>query len=193
MRTTLVVLVTLGLAWIGYVVWPLHDLFQLARAIERADVAEVRRHVDFPRVTHSLAQQIVEAYLQRTGTRAGPLLPGAVASIADPIVAKLTSPDALTELLRDGWPRDVLPERPSDALGVSVDGLGTAWQVFVASEYGIGRYEVPVPVAQPPERAFLLQLRLVRWRWRLSGVRLPERVRFGLADELIKLTRPPTQ
>jgi len=188
MRTTLLVLVTLALALIGYVLWPLRDLYQLTRAIERTDVAEVRRHVDVPRVTHSLTQQIVEAYLQRTGTRAGPLL---VASIADPIVAKLTSPEALTELLRDGWPRTVLPERPSDALGISVDGLGTVWQMFVASEYGIARYEVPVPIAQPPERTFRLQLRLVRWRWRLSAVGLPERVRFGLAEELIKLTRPP--
>src|SRR5215470_4765114 len=138
MRTTILVLVTLVLAWVGYIVWPPHDLFQLVRAIERSDVAEVRRHVDFPRVSHSLTQQIVEAYLQRTGSRAGPLL---ASSIADPIVAKLTTPEALTELLRDGWPRTVLPERPSDAVGISVDGLGTIWQVFVASEYGIARYE----------------------------------------------------
>ena len=108
-------------------------------------------------------------------------------------MAKLTSPEALAELLRDGWPRAVLPERPSDALGISIDSLGTVWQLFVASDYGIGRYEVPVPIAQPPERTFRVQLRLVRWRWRLSAVGLPERIRFALADELIKLTKPPTQ
>src|SRR5262245_41104280 len=82
---TFAVLVTLALLWTGYVVWPLYQLFQLARAIERADVAEVTRRVDFPRVGRALTQQIIEAYLQRTGARAGPIA-GAAASIADPLV-----------------------------------------------------------------------------------------------------------
>jgi len=56
----------------------------------------------------------------------------------------------------------------------------------MAAEYGIGRYEVTVPVGAPPERAFMLQFRLAQWRWQLAAVRVPEPIRLLLADELIK-------
>src|SRR5436190_16723864 len=148
MRKTFLALLTLAVAWVGYLAWPLYELVQLVDAVERGDVARVARRVDFGRLRASLTQQIVEAYLQRAGGgRSGALVPGAVASIADPIVAKIISPEALAEFLRIGWPRTALPEAPPNAVGVSVSGLGTAWQLFKASEYGIGRYEVAVPVS----------------------------------------------
>ena len=99
---------------------------------------------------------------------------------------KLISPEALTELLRIGWPRAVLPEAPSNTSGITLAGLGTTWQLFAASEYGIGRYEVSVPVGAPPERAFMLQFRLAQWRWQLAAVRVPESIRLLLAEEIIK-------
>jgi hypothetical protein len=191
MRKTILIIITLILVWIGYVAWPLYDLFQLARAVGHGDVAAITRRVNFARVRASFTQQIVEAYLQRSGIRPGPLVPGAVASIADPIVAKFVTPEALAELLRDGWPRTALSQQPRDAVGISVEGLGTVWELFAASDYGIGRYEVRVPVSFPPERAFGVQLRLAQWRWRLYAVRLPEHIRFLLADEIIKSTKPP--
>src|SRR5262245_63768893 len=100
MRKTVLIIVVLALAWIGYAAWPLYDLLQLARAVERGDVAEVTHRVNFARVRASLVQQIVEAYLQRTGARPNPLVQGAAASIADPIVARVIPPEALAELLR---------------------------------------------------------------------------------------------
>ena len=99
---------------------------------------------------------------------------------------KLISSEAFTELLRTGWPREVLPEAPSNTTGISVASLGTAWQLFAAAEYGIGRYEVSVPVGAPPEHAFALQFRLAQWRWQLAAVRVPEPIRLLLADEVIK-------
>ena len=193
MRKTLLIIVVLALAWIGYAAWPLYDLLKLARAVERGDVAEVTHRVNFARVRASLTQQIAEAYLQRTGARPGPLVHGAVASVADPIVAKVISSEALAELLRTGWPRTVLPDQPRDAVGISVAGLGSVWQLFAASDYGIVRYEVAVPVSLPPGRAFRLQLRLAQWRWRLTAVQLPEPLRLLLADEIIKATKPHSQ
>src|SRR6185312_4935770 len=59
MRKTILALVILALAWIGYLAWPLYELAQLTRAIERGDVAAVTRRVDFARVRTSLTQQIV--------------------------------------------------------------------------------------------------------------------------------------
>src|SRR5258705_146759 len=87
------------------------------------------------------------------------------------------------------WPAGVAAGAPSNRAGTSLAGLGTVWQLFAGSEYGIGRYEVPVPVGAPPERAFMLQFRLAQWRWQLAAVRLPEPIRLLLADEVIKSTK----
>jgi hypothetical protein len=191
MRKTILTIAVLALAWIAYLAWPAYDLAQFVRAVERGDVAIAARYLNLGRVRISLVEQVAEAYLQRTGARSGPLMQGAVASIADPVVGKLISPQALTELLRLGWPRAVLPEPPSDAVGISLAGLGNAWQLFAAAEYGIARYEVTVPVAAPPGQAFLLQFRLAQWRWQLAAVRLPDSIRQLLAEEIMKSTKPP--
>jgi hypothetical protein len=194
MRKTILGIVALALIWIGYLAWPLHDLLQLARAIERRDIATVRRHVDFHRVRQSFTQQIVEAHLRRTGTRPNPLLQGAAISLADPIVAKLITPETLTELLRIGWPAGVMPDadRPPETIGISVEALGSLWAVFASSDYGINRFEVTVPIALPPDKAFGLRFRIANWRWRLTAIVLPENVRVVLADEIIKSTKPNT-
>jgi hypothetical protein len=190
MRKTILFLAVLALAWIAYLAWPAYDLSQFVRAVERGDAPTAVHYVNMPRVRISLIEQITEAYLQRTGARSGPLVHGAVGALADPIVYKLISPEAFTELLRIGWPRAVVPEPPSNTSGITLAGLGTAWQLFAAAEYGIGRYEVTVPVGVPPERAFVLQFRLAQWRWQLAGVRMPESIRLLLADEIIKSTKP---
>jgi hypothetical protein len=189
MRKTILTIVILALIWIGYLAWPLYDLFQLARAIERRDIAAVTQQVDFHRVRQSFTQQIVEAYLRRTGARAGPLVQGAAFTIADPIVAKFISPEALAELLRVGWPVGALPERPRDTVGISIDTMGTVWDIFAGSDYGVGRFEVNVPATFPLERALGLGFRLTHWRWRLTSVRLPEPIRMLLVDEIIKSTK----
>jgi len=191
MRKTILFLAVLALAWIAYLAWPAYDLAKFVRAIERGDATTAAHYVNIPRVRISLTEQITEAYLQRTGARSGPLVHGAVGALADPIVHKLISPEAFTELLRIGWPRAVIPEPPSNTSGITLAGLGTAWQLFAAAEYGIGRYEVTVPVGVPPERAFVLQFRLAQWRWQLAAVRVPESIRLLLADEIIKSTKPP--
>jgi hypothetical protein len=185
--------VVLGLIWIGLLVWPLYDLFRLAHAIENRDIATVTRHVDFVRVRNSLTQQIVDAYVKRTGARFGVRAQGAAFSIADPVVAKFISAEALTELLHTGWPVTILPERPRDTTGISVAALGTVLDVFSHAEYGIGRFEIPVPVRIPPDRAFGLEMRLTQWTWRLARVRLPDQISALLADEIAKSTKtvPP--
>jgi len=193
MRKTMLTIAVLALAWIAYLAWPGYNLAQFVGAIERGDAAAAARYINLGRVRISLIEQVTEAYLQRTGARSGPLVHGAVASIADPVVSKLISPQALTELLRLGWPRAVLAEQPSNATGISLAALGNAWQLFAAAEYGIGRYEVAVPVSAPRQQAFILQFRLAQWRWQLAAVRLPESIRVLLADEIIKSTRPLPQ
>jgi Protein of unknown function (DUF2939) len=149
MRKTLLALVVVGLLWTGYVTWPLYDLIALVRAIDARDVNTVVHHVNFGRLRTSLTEQIVSAYVQMFGIQASPLAQQAVViglSIADPVISKLVSPQAVSNLLAAGWPIGVIPEPPpSGNIGISTETLGTAWQIFSASHYGIGRFEVSAP------------------------------------------------
>ena len=192
MRKTIATLVVLGLILIGYTAWPLYDLFVLVRAIETRDVGTVTRHVYFDRVRISLTDQIVAAYVRRTGIQMSPLarsMAAAALSIADPVVKKLISPEALSELLAVGWPVAVVPDPPPGTIGITRSTMGTIWQVFANSEYGLGRFEVAAPAALPPQQRFGLTFRLLQWRWRLVAVTLPENIQNLLADEFIKATR----
>jgi hypothetical protein len=107
--------------------------------------------------------------------------------IADPIVAKFVTPEALSEFLRDGWPRMVLVDQPpSGFTGVNTSNLGTVWQLFVNSEIGIGRFRVSVPAEVPRANQFGLRLHLSNWTWKLRGIELPELIQMKLAEEIIK-------
>jgi hypothetical protein len=163
-------------------------LHGLVKAIERGDATAIVNYVDFAAVRVSLSQQIVETYARLTGTK-GQLGVGsavAAASIADPIVAKLINAEAFAELMQHGWPVTVIPEKPPGTTGLSAETLGTAWQLFGASEYGVGYLYVAVPAVLPSAQRFIFGFRLARWRWRLSRVRLPEAIQVRLAEELIK-------
>ena len=182
----------LAVVWIGYTAWPLYDLLVLVRAIETREVHTVTRHVYFGAVRVSLTNQIVAAYVRRTGIKISPLAQSMAAGalgIADPIVNKLISPEALSELLAVGWPVTVVPDPPPGTVGITRSTIGTIWQIFGNSEYGFGRFEVAGPAALPPQQRFRLTFRLLQWRWRLVGVTLPENIQNLLADELIKATR----
>jgi len=192
MRKIIATVVVLSLILIGYTAWPLYDLFVLVRAFETRDVSTVTRHVYFDRVRISLTNQVVAAYVRRTGIQISPLarsMAAAALGIADPVVKKLISPEALSELLAVGWPVAVVPDPPLGTIGIARSTMGTIWQVFANSEYGLGRFEVAAPAALPPQQRFGLTFRLLQWRWRLVAVTLPENIQNLLADELIKATR----
>jgi hypothetical protein len=63
----------------------------------------------------------------------------------------------------------------------------------VASEYGLGRFNVSLPQSLSPAQRFGLEFRLLQWRWRLTGLILPESIRNVLADELAKLMKAPAR
>jgi hypothetical protein len=196
MRKAAATILTLGLLWIGYVVWPLYDLSVLVRAIETRDVEAVTSHVYFDAVRRSLSNQVVDAYVKRTGFQLSPLAQSMAASalgIADPIANKLISPEALSELLAVGWPVAVLPDRPPGIVGITPRTIGSVWQIFGNSEYGIGRFEVTAPAQLPARQRFGLTFRLLQWRWQLVGITLPDTIQNLLADELVKALQAPTQ
>jgi hypothetical protein len=134
--------------------------------------------------------------VRRTGIQISPLAQSMAAAglgIADPVVKKQISPEALSELLAVGWPVILVPDPPPGTVGITRSTIGTIWQIFRNSEYGIGRFEVSAPAALPPPQRFRLTFRLLQWRWRLFGVGLPENIQNLLGDELIKATRTPAQ
>ena len=197
MRKTTITIIVLVLLTLGYAVWPFYDLYRFVGAVERGDVARVTRAVDFIAVRQSLAQQIVLAYLRRTGTRLNPLAQGAATavagSLADPMLARLMTPEAFIDFLKSGWPTAALPDAgPAGMAGISRNALGTAWQTFANSDYGFGRFDVVVPVTAAPDRQFNLRFRLSKWRWQLKAITLPGPVQDLLADELIKSMKAPS-
>jgi hypothetical protein len=200
MRKTIVTIVVLGLLALTHTAWPAYDLYRFIGAVERDDVDEVRRSVDFTAVRQSLAQQIVAAYFRRTGARLNPLVQGmaaaAATSVADPILAKVMTPEALIGLLKNGWPTAAFPDSgpQPDIVGISAGSFGTAWQTFSNTEYGFAKFDMAVPITAPRERQFNLRFRLSQWRWRLKAIGLPASIQEQLADELIKsvkITSPP--
>ena len=194
MRKITVTSLALAVVWIGYTAWPLYDLLVLIRAIEVRDVETVKRHVYFDAVRRSLSSQLIAAYMRRTGNKVSPLAQSMAATalgIADPVLNKLVSPEALSELLSVGWPVTVVPSPPPGTVGISMNTIGTVWQIFGNSEYGFGRFEVSAPSALPQPQRFVLTFRLLQWRWQLADISLPETIQNVLADELIKTMKAP--
>ena len=168
MRKTISAVAILGLVWIGYTAWPIYDLLVLVRAMEARDVDTVTRYVYFDAVRASLTNQVVAAYVRRTRINISPLAQSMAASalgIADPIVNKLISPEALSELLGMGWPVTVGSDPPPGTVGITESTIGTIWQILENSEYGFARFEIT----------------------------LPENIQNLLGDELAKALRTPVQ
>ena len=190
MRKTLLTVGLIGAVWLALAAWPIQTVVKLAHAVETGDVATVVAHVDFASVRASLTEQVGDTYLQLTGIKVSPLARGlataAAGSVADPIIARVVTPEALTDLLKTGWPNAVASNRPPGTIGLSTQNIGTAWQIFASADYGLRRFLVVVPPSFAPQHRFGLEFRLSQWRWQLTGVRLPEPVRVALAEALGK-------
>jgi Protein of unknown function (DUF2939) len=108
----------LALVWIGYIAWPIYDLLVLIRAVETRDIRTVTRHVYFDQVRVSLTNQIIDAYTRRTGVQISPFartFASAGLAVADPVIQKLISPEALSQFLTVGWPVTAVPDAPPPA------------------------------------------------------------------------------
>ena len=196
MRKTIATVVTLVLVWLGYTAWPLYDLWVLVHAMENRDVGTVTRLVYFDAVRVSLTNQVMAAYVRRTRINISPFAQSVAAGalgIANPIVHKLISPEALSELFGMGWPVTVNSDPPPGMVGITERTIGTIWQIFKNSEYGFARFEVAAPSVLPRQQRFRLTFQLLQWRWRLVAVTLPENIQNLLGDELAKALRTPVR
>jgi hypothetical protein len=188
MRKAIVAIAIVIAVCLFYVVWPFASLISVVRAARAGDVAKIEQRVDWPALRRSLAGQIVATYARLNGVRldrAG-LTVAAVTSFMDPFIEKLTLPENISELMRNGWPKSVLPEAPAGIEGLDPDLLGNAWQLYLNSDYGIGEVRTTVPFHQPRDKQFRVQLALSNWTWKLSGLDLPVALQERLVRELMK-------
>src|SRR5260370_18899791 len=167
MRSLWIALVAGLVLWLGYATGPFLAVYRLVDAVQARDVAALTVRVDFLALRASLTAQIVRTYLRITGKagRPGSLLEqfavGIGTSIADPIMAKLITPEALLDLLRNGRPPTL--ENVPAIEGLSSEALRNVWRVYLNSELGIGRFFVIVPVDKPVAESFPLQFFLRSW------------------------------
>jgi hypothetical protein len=198
MRWTIAFLCALLVLGLVFFASPYVALYRLAQAVEARDVSALQRRVNIRAVRISLTRQIVTTWLEERDRAPGqPRRPPAMgaaglgATIADPIVARLVTPDALIGLIDRGWPPGfVAPDGSGDAAprpggGVGLQGLRDVWRIFVDAESrGFRVMSFSTPHGAPAAERVRLVFRLQRFRWRLSGVDLPASLRKRLIQEL---------
>jgi hypothetical protein len=186
--------IILVLAWLAFLASPFMAVHSLARAVEARDLAAIEARVNFVSLRGLLVQQIIDAYLKAgSGQEIDPaqrrLAASAGATLADPIVARLATPQALLDLFEDGWPEAVAGLKPSDDArgGLAMDwaSLEQAGRLFAGAETrGFRKIYISLPVDRPQDERFRLYLRLKGTTWRLMGVDLPLSLRQRLVKDL---------
>src|SRR5262245_26434613 len=137
---------------VAYAAWPFWAAYDFVEAVRSRDAAAVARRVNFPALRQSLGEQMVVTYLKVTGkeARVGPfgrsMAVATVTSLADPIVDRLVSAEALMELLQNGGPAGGFSEAPVFH-GLGSGSLDTVWQLVIHSEQGFRRFVLALPVS----------------------------------------------
>jgi hypothetical protein len=187
MRKIIAALIVVLALWLAWSAWPFLGVYDLARAVQSGDVARIEQRVDYPALGRSLSGQILGTYARLSGVPLDlGLIKGLASAIADPLVAKLVSRLALAQLLQNGWPQDVLGDRPPNFPTPNWNAMGDAWQLYANSQYGLGNFSLRLPVDQPSARQFRIHLGLRGLTWKLTGFDLPDEVLDRLARELMK-------
>jgi Protein of unknown function (DUF2939) len=181
----LAILVALGI-YVGSAVISLNALVQAARA---GNGAEILARTDLPRLRHSLVDQIVAAYLKRTG-QDRPIKPlermvanTYGASIADALVGKMLTEENLTNLLKTG------ALNMEDSKTASMQRLS---EVDTSKIFEIlSRLSIVKPVEflinlGDDEASGGISLHFEGDGWKLSGVQLPATAVQALAQTLPK-------
>ncbi len=193
MRKIIWISAALFLLWIVYAASPFFAVYGLARVIQERNIAQLAERVDFSSVRRSLTAQLVRTYGRITGKtgQAGSIVEqfavAVGAALADPMVAKLITPEAFIDLLQTGKTADGLSDNAQSVNGLSSDALRSFWRVYANSELGIARFFLTVPVDKPREETFLLQFCFGGRTWKLCSVELPELLQVRLAQELLKM------
>jgi Protein of unknown function (DUF2939) len=185
MRWIVVIVLAVIVVLTVYTVWPIYDLYRIASAVETRNLVALQELVDFPSLRASLIKQITDAYRKQT----------------DKSVVRSES-----LAIGIGWAQTLSLERLLDLLGkgsVSTDpslrlsltapfapnNLGSAWQIWLNSDYSGRTFHVTVPVDRPSDQRFRIRLRLIHWNWKLLALDLPESTKMHLVEEVARVRR----
>ena len=144
MKRFILAFVILAALLIAYWVWPFIGLRAIATDLQTGNAAALTKDVDFGRIRGHLAGQIIATYLRITGRekKLGPLAQAVGASIIDPWLAQIVTPEKLGELLRGAT---VSSERGPLSFNIGEIprlSLSTAWTAWLSSEYGVGHFMI---------------------------------------------------
>ncbi len=192
--------VVLGMgAW----AWPLAGAAELASTARDGNAAELFDRIDVDGLRRSLARQIAAAYLdasgkgKKLGAIGRSLAGGAVATVADPYVAQLLTPDNVKALLTQGRVNNVTV----DGRAVAVKGdlpqftslLGDHLLSAVTESYydQLKDFVIPVDGGHGADDQYGVHMHLVGLTWKLGGLDLPAPLVHEMARGLIA-GEPPT-
>jgi hypothetical protein len=192
MRWIATTLAVLFVAWALFLASPFVSLYRLANAVEARDVAAIEQRMDMPEVRANFMRQLIEEYLKTIG-KGGTvglerqITAQAGATLADPLVAQLVTPEALIDLLDDGWPQRVISSEgaPKTPVTFGLGSVARAWNLFVTSETrGFRKVYIVLPHNRPAEERFRLLLRLTESTWRVTSIDLPHSLLQNLVKKL---------
>lgn len=170
----------------------LYSLSDLATATRDGNGTAIIARTNLPRLSNSLSDQIVKAYLERVGAtrRIGAaermLVSGYGATVADVLVAKVLTPENLTELLKAGR----LAETNALPALTGLPSLTDLQKINLLTQFGRVHYINPVKLSirvsksKDPEEATSIVLHRSSLTWKLAGIDLPRRVLRDIAASL---------
>ena len=167
----------------------IHSLSGLVAAVRQGDGAEVVARTDLRRLSHSLSEQIVAAYLDRIGAtrRIGPMermLVGSYGStVADALVDKMLTPENLTQLLVSGRFADA--RFAASTLPPLTDLLHTHLLQQLGRTHFINPVKIAIRVSKARgAEATEVILHRSSLSWKLAGINLPQSVLRQIAESL---------
>lgn len=176
----------------AYWAWPFVGLRDIAADLQARDSAALSKDVDFASLRRSLTEQIIAAYLRITGRAAqlgifGTAVASAIgSSVADPLISQIINPENLIDLLNGGTVSTQFGPVALKTGQLPTVSLSSAWRAWLGAEYRLDRFSIAVPVSAPRAEQYRLRMQLIQWRWKLTGIDLPETLRNQLAQELAK-------
>jgi hypothetical protein len=182
LRSTVAVSMFIGI----YIASAVVSLDRLVEAARTGNGAAILERTNLERLRHSLVDQVVSAYLIRTGQNR-PVKPlerllanTYGASIADALISKMLTADNLTNILQKG-------SLPAEGRGIQLMALGDVdtSNLFLL----IGRFSLVKPVEflvqiGDDDAAAGISLHFEGDGWKLSGVNLPRKALQELAQSL---------
>jgi len=187
MRWAIGILVALIIAVVAYLGSAVASVNGLVAAAKAGDGAEVIARTDMERLRRSLVDQIVGAYLERTG-RKKPLermLANTYgASVADAMLQKMLTPENLTRLLQAGVVAG--PENSGLVIPTlsSVDADGAFALLGRVTPVKLTELSIRTSPGSDPENYSAASIHFEGDGWKLSGISLPKSVTRKLAEGL---------